>query len=97
MKRLIITIFAIFLVSGCFAQYTWNKIALPVEVTINDIFFVNADTGFIVGQTLTNNGIMLKSINGGDKWTEVSINSSSTYRSMQNIDFVNCGFCCRIQ
>jgi photosystem II stability/assembly factor-like uncharacterized protein len=41
-------------------------------IPLNDITFISATTGWAVGQ----NGIYLKTVNGGDSWTYTSINTN---------------------
>jgi len=45
---------------------TWNKQYYPTKVTLNDVKFMNHETGFAVGA----NGTILKTIDAGVNWTQ---------------------------
>lgn len=52
---------------------TWEKIDLSTQASgLVDVYFLNADTGFIAGRALqpAMDGIILATTDGGDTWTE---------------------------
>ncbi len=51
---------------------TWSNLTTSVTADLNSLFFINKDTGIVVG----NNGTILKTTNGGLNW--LTINASTT-------------------
>jgi len=64
--------FAIFLKSDDNGQ-TWIK-NQAIPYLINDMYFIDSNLGLAVGADKANNGVILKSTNGGDTW-EVIVDS----------------------
>jgi len=51
----------------------WTKVGnIPIEETVNDIYFVDANNGYIA-----TTGAIYKSTNGGSTWTKISTENSS--------------------
>lgn len=53
---------------------------------INDIYFVNKDTGYAVGGSIWQNGIMLKTADGGENWELVDSVADNT---LLGVFFIN--------
>jgi len=45
---------------------------------LNDLYFLNADTGFCIGS----NGTLLKTTNGGSNWMHIPSNSTANFQSL---------------
>ncbi|WP_435354980.1 YCF48-related protein [Emticicia sp. SJ17W-69] len=56
---------------------------LDVLTAYNDIYFINPTTGFIVGE----NGVILKTTNGGQDWGLISNTNSSYLNGYRSISF----------
>jgi photosystem II stability/assembly factor-like uncharacterized protein len=71
---------------------TWRVGMSPTypETSFNDVFFINATTGWIVGSkgpaASTYNAIVMKSTDGGSNWTTTKIDSP---RSAQTVFFLD--------
>ena len=67
----------------------WRKISLP-ELFFNDIFFINNNTGYVVG-----NGTIFKSTDGGSNWQQIHQSTSGIINiamgSESNVIFVGGG------
>ena len=50
----------------------WTSVVSGTTVNLNDVYFLNKDTGFFAGDGL----IFKKTVNGGANWSNVSIDSS---------------------
>ncbi|MEZ4920986.1 MAG: YCF48-related protein [Saprospiraceae bacterium] len=61
---------------------SWTSIQIFNTNLLNSVFFVNANLGYIVG----NSGLILKTTNGGNSWQ--GLNSGTGY-DLQSIYFVN--------
>jgi len=59
----------------------WAQIALPTTKNLYDIGFVDAQTGFIIGEE----GLLLKTSNGGNTWNSIDLNTSDDFWDL-NID-----------
>lgn len=55
-----------------FAEDSWTAQSSGTTQNLNDIHFVNANSGFVVG----NNGTLLETTNGGNNWNSQSIGTS---------------------
>jgi len=66
---------------------TWLRITSPTTTSVfSQVKFSNANTGYIVGGTLSNNsGTLLKTTDGGTSWSQIPL---STYR-LTGIDIIN--------
>jgi photosystem II stability/assembly factor-like uncharacterized protein len=53
------------------AGVNWTFDNLPAE-WISDVYFINSDTGFVVGKDLTYGWLVLKTTNGGQNWTAIN-------------------------
>lgn len=67
----------------------WISLSSNTNNSLNDLFFISQDTGFVVG----NNGAILKTTNNGDTWstltTNVTNNLRAIYFSSKNIGYSN--------
>lgn len=54
------------------AQAQWTSLSSGVTLSLNDVHFTSADTGFVVGDSLT----FLKTTNGGSTWDTVTLNKT---------------------
>lgn len=48
-------------------EVDWTKTGTPVEVTLTDIFFLDENTGWVVGHS----GAVLETTDGGDSWKQI--------------------------
>jgi photosystem II stability/assembly factor-like uncharacterized protein len=62
-------------------SYTWTDINTNVTDNLNGIYFINNNTGFIVGA----NGVVLKTVDGGLSWSA----SYPTTHNLHAVTFVN--------
>ena len=86
MKTLIIAFFA--LSSNLLIAQQWFDISVPTTYKLNDIDFPTSTTGYIVGDST----IILKSIDGGESWVELSpigLSNSAFSDRIVDVDFVN--------
>lgn len=59
-----------------------DSVATNLQDTLRTVFFVDADHGFAAGD----NGKVIKTTDGGDSWTEVSISSTGQIRDIHFLD-----------
>ncbi len=60
--------------------YTWNPLSIPatdISYYYRNIWFLDDNIGFITGGLSSNQGTILKTINGGDTWSKLAPNSGS--------------------
>lgn len=69
MKSFITTLFTLLLYITVQAQ--WVNTTSGTTVKLNDVYFITADTGFVVGDSLT----IRKTVNGGNSWNSVTIDN----------------------
>ena len=70
MKRLIIVVFALLFISGGLKSQTgWIVYNTGINADLNDIKFINANTGFIAADT----NCIFKSTNGGLNWFSIPL------------------------
>jgi photosystem II stability/assembly factor-like uncharacterized protein len=72
---------------GCYAVttdagLTWNWVDIGYRTQLNEITFVNASDGWIVGE----NGTLLRTTDGGSTWTSVQVNTRASLRSIDHVD-----------
>ena len=79
MKNLII----IFITLLCFteANAQWYKVDSKTTENIYDIFFVDENVGYCIGA----NGTIIKTVNSGENWSDISFNS----QDINQIYFIN--------
>ena len=80
MKKLFI-IYLIFLSALTIAQ-EWTSVTSGTTENLNKIYFINDNTGFIIGE----NGTLLKTTNGGSNWSNINTGVS---HSLRTITFLN--------
>lgn len=81
--KIILLLVGLFYANVCFAQSGWFwQNPLPTGVSLNSSYFVNDNTGYVIG----NNGVILKTSNGGLNFSRQ--NSNSNYL-LTSIFFVN--------
>jgi photosystem II stability/assembly factor-like uncharacterized protein len=68
MKRQILILTLLTLLTPYTVHSQWFQQSLPVSGTINDMAFLNKDTGFVA----MDNSNFLRTTNGGDNWTVIS-------------------------
>lgn len=78
----LIVLLVFFLNNLAYSQSGWIPQNSGTFVDLEDVFFVNADTGWVVGY----NGIIKKTINGGNTWTT---QTSGIYERLTDIYFLN--------
>jgi photosystem II stability/assembly factor-like uncharacterized protein len=91
MRRLIILLFLFTLLSfgNLHSQVGWQIISSPWAVHQNAVYFVNANTGFIVGGFLNSPypfRIIIKTTNGGTSWYD---NHQANSAGLLDVFFVN--------
>lgn len=97
MKKLIISELVLLFLATTFISDNpnpgWVQQTLPVNDLINDIYFLDSLTGWVVtdGRTSTNDtGYIMKTVNGGNNWV-VQYNQPMKLNAVQFID-VNTGY-----
>ncbi len=75
--------------AGCIptTHAQWQTITTSATGPIYSLFFISPETGFIGGQ----DGMLLKTTDGGDTWTDHSINTTNLIYSIHFVD-ANHGF-----
>lgn len=68
-----------------YTETAWKKILTNLSYSLNDISFAGKNIGNIVGD----NGIILKTIDGGETWTSQSVNTTSSLKSVFLVDSSN--------
>jgi photosystem II stability/assembly factor-like uncharacterized protein len=81
MKRSLTLVVILFLTSKLVLSQ-WTQQISGISTHLNDVYFLNADTGFAVGD----NGVILKTSDGGNDWIQ---KSSGTTLSVYDVFFVN--------
>lgn len=66
----------------------WNRILSGVGWQLRDVFFVNKDTGYVVGNRKT----ILKTVNGGDTWSSLIPELTNEANLSEFIDFTSIAF-----
>ena len=64
---------------------TWNIIRDNIAPCLNSVHFYDQTNGYAVG----NSGTVIKTINGGDDWTNVDIPGNSDTNSFNSVRFLN--------
>lgn len=82
MKTAICALTVLFLQAAAMAQTGWSVLSIPNSGRYDDVFFINADTGWAAGGP---NGWIRKTVNGGASWT-LQYTSPQYLRS---IEFMN--------
>jgi len=67
-----LSLFIAFLLSSVAVNAQWVKATSGTTVKLNDVYFLDEDTGFLVGENLT----ILKTVNGGTTWGSATIDAS---------------------
>ena len=70
---------------------TWSNISpgtLP-SGNYSDIYFLNADTGFLSVTTMTGGPVYYKTINGGINWTDISSSCGIGSQGANDLEFIN--------
>lgn len=80
MKTIFSILLILFTLNQSIAQ--WVEIDLNTSETLNQIYFINNDSGYIVG----NNGLLFRTTDGGDNWIQINTNVS---HNLFNISFAN--------
>jgi photosystem II stability/assembly factor-like uncharacterized protein len=75
MRFLFIFLFIAFCATKLSAQ--WTNTTSGTNVKLNDVYFLSADTGFVAGGNLT----ILKTVNGGNSWSQAIIDNSGLISS----------------
>lgn len=64
----------------------WKYYYIPTESLLNSMYFVNSDTGFVVGLNYCNYPKVFKTTTGGQSWDTLFI---PTNESFNDIKFLN--------
>lgn len=67
--RIIVLVFSIMFYMNGFPQGQWTQQNSGTSASLNSVFFVNKDTGFVATET----GYLLKTTNGGTAWNQAGI------------------------
>jgi len=81
MKKLIITLLILLITSTAFSQSGWFQQQSGTSRKLNDVYFVNSNTGWVVGDST-----ILKTINSGLNWSTQSLPVQSQIKS---VHFIN--------
>ena len=81
MKKLILILFGL-LISHMLEAQSWNLFDIGTNENLNKIYFTNDTIGFITGD----NGLLLKTLDGGNTWDTVATNIQ---HDLKTISFVN--------
>ncbi len=88
MKKLFLILLTALTCNSLEAQ-TWNEFEVGTSEKLNKVYFVNDNIGFILG----NNGLLLKTINGGNSWEIININAQHDLRTIsfanEQVGFIN--------
>lgn len=60
-------------------EILWEEIAIPTQHDLESVAFWNADTGYVVGGTRYEIGILLKTYDGGASWQSDSLQPVAIY------------------
>ena len=71
-----------FQISETISQEYWSRIDSPVNVELRNCFFINAETGWIAGES----GTVIRTDNGGNSWAVQNTNVSG---AIEDIFFIN--------
>lgn len=72
---------------------TWNTTTLNNSPNVNGVYFINANTGWVVTNSVSGNGTIYKTVNGGANWTMQTSPVSNNLNSVKFID-ANTGVAC---
>lgn len=78
----IIVLFNLFSIVSANSQEYWSRIESPVSVELRNCFFINAETGWISGDS----GTIIRTDNGGNSWT---VQNTGVYNNIEDIFFLN--------
>ena len=81
MKKLILILFGLF-ISNMLEAQSWSEFDVGTNENLNKVYFTNDTTGFIIG----NNGLLLKTLDGGDTWATITTN---VLHNLNAISFAN--------
>lgn len=81
-KKVLLLIIAVTAHFYSFGQ--WVKLNSGVASQLKDVFFLNSSTGFVVGAPIISGqqGLLLKTIDGGQTWTTISTGVKATFNSI---------------
>ncbi len=81
MKKLVLILLTVLSLHSLEAQ-TWHELEVGTTENLNKVYFVNDSAGFILG----NNGLLLKTINGGNSWEILTL---TVQHNLTAISFAN--------
>ena len=85
MKKIYLLILTFLFCASLFSQTGWIQINTGAVKSINDIFFINANTGWAVGDST-----IIKTTNGGLNWVSQGYTYSSNIKNVFNsVRFIN--------
>lgn len=64
---------------------SWQIIKDELAPMLNDVCFINSNVAYAVG----NNGVVLKTIDGGNNWSDVQLPNNTTSNSFNAVQFFN--------
>lgn len=65
---------------------TWTARNVAAQFTLRDLFFLNATTGWAVGNDSKQNSVILKSVDGGLSWSRILSSSSARLYSLHMVN-----------
>ncbi|MBI3501326.1 MAG: T9SS type A sorting domain-containing protein [Bacteroidetes bacterium] len=68
---------------------TWANVAPVASVNYSDIYFLNADTGFLSVSTMTGDPYYFKTSDGGANWTDISAACGIFSQGANDLEFIN--------
>ncbi len=80
MKKIKFNLIIIFFLFAafCFSQNGWQSQYSGVTSKLYDIFFLNSNTGFVVGDS----SVILRTTNAGANWNRISVGTDHPFRSI---------------
>jgi hypothetical protein len=68
---------------------SWNlHFSFPDSQSVNQMLFINSDTGFVSGNSYTNESL-LRTFDGGETWQNISQDSNNNHRRFKHPKFVD--------
>jgi len=73
MKRIFFSLLFAILASTCYSQESgWSRQTSGTSLPLNSVYFLNQDTGFVVGGSYnSSSSLILRTTNGGTNWSSV--------------------------
>ena len=89
MGKVILTITVLIFTSVHSNSQGWFQQTSGTTVNLNSVFFVDANTGYAVGDSTIVYHIILKTTNGGTNWFRQNVQPPNNYPSLKSVFFIN--------